>query len=772
MEKKADLQELLKYINPSILTYQEWINVGMALKHEGYPASVWDEWSRDDSRYKGGECFKKWETFNDETGAPVTGGTICEYAKWGGYVPPHTEDDGDPGRPLKWDDVIGKNENLKIIDQAYVEDREIKEPSDTEWDPVNDLITYLQTLFDSTENVGYVTAVYEKEDRLSPQKGSWSRTAGELIQELRKYRDIGAAMGDCNPKAGAWIRFNPLDGNGIKNENVTSFRYALVESDSLPLEKQNALIRELQLPVAALVYSGGKSIHAIVRIEASDFTEYKKRVEYLYSVCGKNGLIVDTQNKNPSRLSRMPGVVRNGHKQFLIATNIGKKSWQEWEEWTEDVKDDLPNPEELADVWNDIPPLADCLIDGVLRKGHKMLLAGPSKAGKSFALIELTIAIAEGTNWLGFQCARGRVLYVNLELDRASCLHRFKDVYAALGVRPDNLKNIDIWNLRGQAVPMDKLAPKLIRRSENKHYDAVIIDPIYKVITGDENSADQMANFCNQFDKICTRLSCAVIYCHHHSKGAQGGKKSMDRASGSGVFARDPDALLDLTELELSDDLKKQQENRARIRGIEKALNEFAPGWQNDVGQDDRLSPSAMEDFANSKLNFDQISTMGSYIADAIRIQDHVTGWRIEGTLREFPAFDPLNLWFRYPIHVPDTDDLLKDIQPDDGDPWTKRKSNFARQQKEKGEETLQNYIDALEDLFEDSDEVDYKDLAAEVGKSEGTVKKDLLGAKDKRGRFQPRYSKKLKEAGYVYNNGKISRTSSGTDKNIAVPDN
>ena len=69
---------------------------------------------------------------------------------------------------------------------------------------------------------------------------------------------------------------------------------------------------------------------------------------------------------------------------------------------------------------------------------------------------------------------------------------------------------------------------------------AVIIDPIYKVITGDENSADQMAHFCNQFDKICTELGCAVIYCHHHSKGNQGFKKSMDRASGSGVFARDP----------------------------------------------------------------------------------------------------------------------------------------------------------------------------------------------------------------------------------------
>ena len=94
--------------------------------------------------------------------------------------------------------------------------------------------------------------------------------------------------------------------------------------------------------------------------------------------------------------------------------------------------------------------------------------------------------------------------------------------------------NIDIWNLRGKSVPMDQLAPKLIRRAAKKNYIAIIIDPIYKVITGDENSADQMANFCNQFDKVCTELGCAVIYCHHHSKGAQGGKRSMDRASGSG----------------------------------------------------------------------------------------------------------------------------------------------------------------------------------------------------------------------------------------------
>ena len=99
-----------------------------------------------------------------------------------------------------------------------------------------------------------------------------------------------------------------------------------------------------------------------------------------------------------------------------------------------------------------------------------MLIAGPSKAGKSFALIELTIAIANGTKWLGsFDCAKGRVLYVNLELDRASCLHRFRDVYRALRLPTDNLGNIDIWNLRGKAIPMDKLAPRLIMRQPTRN---------------------------------------------------------------------------------------------------------------------------------------------------------------------------------------------------------------------------------------------------------------------------------------------------------------
>lgn len=666
-EVKLDLIALLEYIDPAELTYQEWLNVGMALKHEGYTAADWDAWSRrDPARYHPGECFRKWETF-DGAPNPVTGATITQMAKERGWKPRGERED----RALEWDDEI--SDEYVVIDRNWIEGREIQEPSD--WNPVQQLITYLSTLFEASEHVGYVTEAWwnEEQQKWLPTRGAYDRTAGELIQALSQCGgDIGAVLGDYNPEAGAWIRFNPLDGQGIKNENVTDFRYALVESDDMDIEKQHAIMRELELPIAVLVYSGGKSLHAIVKIEAANYDEYRKRVDYLYNICKKNGLSIDNQNRNPSRLSRMPGVIRKGKKQFIIDINIGKASWTEWHEWIEGINDDLPDPENLTETWDNPPPLAPALIDGVLRQGHKMLVAGPSKAGKSFALIELCIAIAEGANWLGWQCAQGKVLYVNLELDRASCLHRFREVYQALGLPPRNIDKIDIWNLRGKTVPMDKLAPKLIRRAAKKGYIAVIIDPIYKVLTGDENSADQMAHFTNQFDKIATELGASVIYCHHHSKGAQGGKRSMDRASGSGVFARDPDALIDLVELELTNALIKQEENKAICDVYKKLIAKHNWDYYNEnVSQDDVLSANTMEEHARKAIP-DHIAKAQEAIRKAVQYVRRRTAWRVEGTLREYPKFEPLNIWFDYPIHRVDDVGSLKDLHPHGEEPWKK----------------------------------------------------------------------------------------------------
>lgn len=716
-----DLLELLNHVDPVQLDYQEWVNVGMALKDEGYPVETWDEWSkRDPKRYHTGECDKKWQTFTGSIN-PVTGGTIYEYAVQQGWSP------AVGGHVLDWNDTIevDYDGDLKIIDQNWIQGEEITEPID--WNPTGELIRYLETLFESTENVGYVTSSWQNEDgKFLPSKGSCDRTAGELIQELSRCNgDIGAVLGDYNPECGAWIRFNPLDGNGVKDENVTDYRYALVESDSVPIEKQNAILRKLELPIAMLVYSGGKSLHAIVRVDAVDYSEYRKRVDYLFDVCEKNGLHPDGANRNPSRLSRMPGVMRGGRKQFIVASGIGKRDFAEWKEWIEGVNDDLPDVMNLSEVWDNLPDLSPCLIDGILRQGHKMLLAGPSKAGKSFALIELCIAIAEGREWLGFKCTQGKVMYINLELDRASCLHRFRDVYEALGWAPTHVSDIDMWHLRGRSVPLDVLAPKLIRRAKEGGYIAIVLDPIYKVITGDENAADQMAKFCNQFDKIASELGCAVIYCHHHSKGQQGQKRSMDRASGSGVFARDPDALIDMLELDVPYDIRREQLTKTYRHIMNEHLKRL--GILGTVNQCDIGDMEQVLAYVD-RLPVEERRAIHAELEAADKREWAKTAWRIEGTLREFASFKPVNVWFDYPTHSPDVDEVLKDINPESMIPGT---IQYAKRTYSEGNEQRKKERDELVEMAYEAcsinETVTVKDIAEYLSVSEKSARRRLI---------------------------------------------
>ena len=78
---------------------------------------------------------------------------------------------------------------------------------------------------------------------------------------------------------------------------------------------------------------------------------------------------------------------------MLLETNIGKSCWDEWRDWLEAETDELPDTENLAADWASLPPLADPLIFGVLRKGHKSCWQA-QQGRQELRLIELCIAIA------------------------------------------------------------------------------------------------------------------------------------------------------------------------------------------------------------------------------------------------------------------------------------------------------------------------------------------------------------------------------------------
>ncbi len=159
MEQRTGLLELIRYIDPADLAYQDWVNVGMALKHEGFSAADWDAWSRRDAgRYHAGECARKWETFRGN-GNPVTGGTIVQMARENGWVSEWEQE-------LDWNDEITcKTDDITCTKKQKDQKDQVGEPES--WEPLKELRTYIETMFQADEKVGYVTKVLENDGKKS-----------------------------------------------------------------------------------------------------------------------------------------------------------------------------------------------------------------------------------------------------------------------------------------------------------------------------------------------------------------------------------------------------------------------------------------------------------------------------------------------------------------------------------------------------------------------------------------------------------------------------
>ena len=705
-ETRHDLLDALEAIPPDV-HYDEFITVGQALHHEGYDVEVWRSWASGytDPTHKGRmpEIDKHWRSFSSGNAAkPVTGGSIVKLARDWGWTP-SAERSREYVDYDDWTVVFGDDdEPPKVVNADAVSEYDAKvEPLYAEGRESEELAAYLRALFDEGDTIRYVLDATKDPDsgKVKPGVGVYKRTAGDILKHLDKGESVEDALGTLDGEVGGYICINPLDGSYIGNKNVVDCRFALLESDEMPIGQFAAIVRDMNIPVAATVYSGNKSLHAIVRIGAKDLEQYRSRVEVLYKRAADNGIIVDKANKNASRMSRLPGVMRNGKRQFLAGLSQGAGDWDEWEEWYAEATDDLPDVESLEEAFTNPEELSPELIKGMLRVGHKMLLSGPSKAGKSFALLYLAIAFAEGWPWLGFECRKSRVLYVNLEVDRKSFKQRFADVYGELerefGLKRTNASAVSVWNLRGKVEPLNKLLPKLVRRAVKCEAEVVIIDPIYKVITGDENSAGDMAQFGNLFDALCDQAGVSVIYCHHHSKGFQGGKRSIDRASGSGVFGRDPDAIIDMVELEADSGLSWKRVNDKICAACAEAVKAFGgEGAWEKLPETGRVIAKNAELNAYEILETEQRGRLYERIEAAKASQDAMTAWRIEGTLREFPKFKPVTAWFDWPLFA--TDPTLAECEEagDEDGPRRKQKRKPDTRKEKPDEDQAKAYAE------------------------------------------------------------------------------
>ncbi|MEE4210113.1 MAG: hypothetical protein V2I43_12695, partial [Parvularcula sp.] len=208
-------------------------------------------------------------------------------------------------------------------------------------------------------------------------------TRDQWLERSQRKGGIGKVF---TGKHGLYVRVNPVEraSNG-GDKAVTAFRHCLVEGDTIPKPEQERILRESGLPIAAMIDSGGKSIHAWVRVEASDFKQYHERRERIWESLPES-FEIDTANKNPSRYSRCPGARREDAAQRLIAVNLGPESFEAWEA---EADGSLLKPRALLDLL--LPEKDDpntLLGNRWLCRGGYGLLAAPTGIGKSTFLVQ------------------------------------------------------------------------------------------------------------------------------------------------------------------------------------------------------------------------------------------------------------------------------------------------------------------------------------------------------------------------------------------------
>jgi RecA-family ATPase len=191
------------------------------------------------------------------------------------------------------------------------------------------------------------------------------------------------------------------------------------------------------------------------------------------------------------------------------------------------------------------------VIEGLVHQGGKLVLGGASKSYKTWLLADLAVSKSTGSMWLDFPTSKGRVFYVNCELPEPFFWKRVRVICdeRQLTIESGMLAAV---HLRGRIREWSRIQ-KQIRQGQ---FSLIILDPIYKLLFArggfvrNENDPGPIAVLLDEIETLATRTDTAVAFGAHYSKGDQSQKEAIDRISGSGIWTRDADSIINFTKHE------------------------------------------------------------------------------------------------------------------------------------------------------------------------------------------------------------------------------
>jgi len=169
-----------------------------------------------------------------------------------------------------------------------------------------------------------------------------------------------------------------------------------------------------------------------------------------------------------------------------------------------------------------LPETQNIIEGGILPASSLAIVGGISKMGKSVLVLNMGLCIARGKPFLGFNVPEARrVLYLQAEISEHSMQDRLKKMLFAVDydLLPERLH---IINHKGIKLDRKNDLEQISKFIEHYQVSVLIVDPLYKFHSGDENKVEHMSRFFSHLDDLVQRHKISIVVVHHFGKPQEG----------------------------------------------------------------------------------------------------------------------------------------------------------------------------------------------------------------------------------------------------------
>tara|TARA_R100001510_G_scaffold57738_1_gene67294 strand:- start:4337 stop:6661 length:2325 start_codon:yes stop_codon:yes gene_type:complete len=424
----------------------------------------------------------------------------------------------------------------EALEREYTLDEEERLPEDEIGDGCR---AYLKAMFRAGEQIQLVRGDLDAESKERPSARGPLQATMSLERWLAKLDehdgDAERALFPASAPHGIYVAINPLSDVRRVTANISAFRHALIEFDNIPTHHQWQLIQRSKIPCVAVIDSGGKSVHAIVKVDATDYSEYQQRVKLLVDHFRKYG--VDGQNIDPTRLSRLPGVTRGdtGNKQRLLSLECGAESFTEWQ--ASILYDHELPPEQSIDAlleFNRGDDPSNMIGKRWLCKGGSLIISGQSGIGKSSFLMQMALTWAQGEDLFGIKPIKPlKSLIVQAENDTGDLAEALQDICGGMDIleNADTMEQIreNVNFFRDTVHTGERFVSIMARLIEKHRPDIVFVDPLLSFI-GDDISQQAVAStfLRNMIGPVLAASGVIWVFLHHTGKPQKDATKNWN----------------------------------------------------------------------------------------------------------------------------------------------------------------------------------------------------------------------------------------------------